>query len=275
MGPDLTSNGRNDFAQLLSNVFDPSLVIGAAYQATTVATKDGRVLTGLVAEDGPQRLVLKMQGGKVETIARGDVEETKVSPVSLMPDEIEKQLTDREWIDLFSFLTLDRPPGDPSGKRLPTSSILEPRDTADPAGFAAILDEFAPGFVVKAVGEGGLAIEKEHAGRPGVLRTHPVSREEPCTIRGKVPVPPGVPTRLVLDVSPDDQGDWQLVVKADGKTLKDMIVNQKSADHGWAEIAVDLSPFAGRTIDLEIQNKANDWSWEFGYWGRIAVLSGP
>ncbi|HZY89408.1 MAG TPA: PVC-type heme-binding CxxCH protein, partial [Gemmataceae bacterium] len=33
VGPDLTGNGRASFEQLVSNVFDPSLVIGAAYQA--------------------------------------------------------------------------------------------------------------------------------------------------------------------------------------------------------------------------------------------------
>ena len=71
VGPDITVNGRSSFEQLLSNVFDPSLVIGAAYQARTVATNDGRILTGLVAEDSPQRVVLKVQGGKLETIARG------------------------------------------------------------------------------------------------------------------------------------------------------------------------------------------------------------
>ena len=38
VGPDITSNGRNDFDQLVSNVFDPSLVIGPGYQATTIAT---------------------------------------------------------------------------------------------------------------------------------------------------------------------------------------------------------------------------------------------
>ena len=38
VGPDITSNGRADFNQLLSNIFDPSLVIGAGYQAVTVNT---------------------------------------------------------------------------------------------------------------------------------------------------------------------------------------------------------------------------------------------
>ena len=119
VGPDITSNGRNDFEQLLSNVFDPSLVIGAAYQATTVATEDGRILTGLLAEDNAQRIVLKVQGGKSEIIPRSQVAEFKISSLSLMPEDVEKQLTDKEWADLFSFLTLDKPPGDASGKRLP------------------------------------------------------------------------------------------------------------------------------------------------------------
>ena len=68
VGPDITSNGRASFDQLLSNVFDPSLVIGAGYQARIVTTTDGRVLTGLLAENNAQRIVLKLQGGKTETI---------------------------------------------------------------------------------------------------------------------------------------------------------------------------------------------------------------
>jgi putative heme-binding domain-containing protein len=119
VGPDITQNGRASFEQLLSNVFDPSLVIGSAYQATTVATTDGRVLTGLLAEEGPARVVLKTQGGKQEVIAREEVEAMKIIPLSLMPEELEKQLSEQELRDLFSFLTLDRPPGDPAARPIP------------------------------------------------------------------------------------------------------------------------------------------------------------
>jgi putative membrane-bound dehydrogenase-like protein len=119
VGPDVTSNGRNDFDQLLSNVFDPSLVIGAGYQATTVTTTRGQVLTGLVVEDNAQRVVLKTQGGKLETIPRAEVDTIAVSQVSLMPEDLEKQLRPQEIIDLFAFLTLDRPPGDPQAKLIP------------------------------------------------------------------------------------------------------------------------------------------------------------
>jgi putative heme-binding domain-containing protein len=119
VGPDLTSNGRASFDQLLSNVFDPSLVIGASYQATTVETKQGRTLTGLLVENGPQRVVLKTQGGKLEIVPRGEIEEVSVSTVSLMPEGIEKQLKPEEIADLFAFLTLDRPPGESGAKPIP------------------------------------------------------------------------------------------------------------------------------------------------------------
>ncbi len=118
VGPDITSNGRSDFDQLLSNVFDPSLVIHAVYQATTVVTLKGQTFTGLLIEDNPQRVVLKQQGGKLETIPRGDVESVQVSNVSLMPEGVEKQLKPQEIADLFAFLTLDKPPTDPTARKI-------------------------------------------------------------------------------------------------------------------------------------------------------------
>lgn len=125
VGPDLTGNGRGSFEQLLSNVFDPSLVIGSAYQAVTVAATDGRVLTGLLAEDSPARVVLKTQGGKRETIPRGEIEEMKTSKLSLMPEDLEKQLSSQEIIDLFAYLCLDKPPSDPTAKSLPGSGPIK------------------------------------------------------------------------------------------------------------------------------------------------------
>jgi putative heme-binding domain-containing protein len=119
VGPDITANGRASLEQLLSNVFDPSLVIGVSYQARTVLTTDGRIVTGLLVEDSPERVVLKIQGGKLETIARGDIEAMKVSELSLMPEGLEKQLQPQEIADLFAFIGLDKHPDDPSARSIP------------------------------------------------------------------------------------------------------------------------------------------------------------
>jgi putative membrane-bound dehydrogenase-like protein len=118
VGPDLTVNGRGSFEQLVSNVLDPSLVIGAAYQARTVITDDGRILTGLLVEDSPQRVVLKQQGGKLETVPRSAIAEIDTSKLSLMPEDLDKQLTPQQLVDLLTFLALDHAPEDPQARWL-------------------------------------------------------------------------------------------------------------------------------------------------------------
>ncbi|NBO91161.1 MAG: dehydrogenase [Planctomycetia bacterium] len=119
VGPDITVNGRATFDQLLSNVFDPSLVIGPGYNAVTVFDKKGRSISGLLAEDGPTRVVLKVQGGKQEIIARSAIEKMEVSKLSLMPEGVEKQLKPQEIADLMAFLCLDRHPNDPKARTIP------------------------------------------------------------------------------------------------------------------------------------------------------------
>jgi putative heme-binding domain-containing protein len=119
VGPDITSDGRASFEQLLSNVFDPSLVIGPAYQVTTVVTKDGRNLTGLIAEDNEQRIVVRMPGEGEEAVPRNRVKYTRVSKLSMMPEGIEASLDKKDLADLFAFLALDKPPSDPAAKLIP------------------------------------------------------------------------------------------------------------------------------------------------------------
>ncbi|MCZ6793914.1 MAG: PhoD-like phosphatase N-terminal domain-containing protein, partial [Planctomycetota bacterium] len=119
VGPDLTTNGRASFDQLVSNVFDPSLVIGPGYEVTTVVTRSGRVLTGLVAEDSAARMVLKTPGGKRETVSRNRVKYTSVSQLSMMPEGIEKLVEPGDLADLFAFLSSDRHPRDPRARPIP------------------------------------------------------------------------------------------------------------------------------------------------------------
>jgi len=119
VGPDITRNGRNNWDQLLQNLFDPSAVIGPGYQARLIATEDGRVLTGLPVEDSPERVVLKIQGGKLETIPRSQIEADKLSELSMMPEDVDKLMTSQELADLLAYLSLDKPPEDATAKILP------------------------------------------------------------------------------------------------------------------------------------------------------------
>jgi putative heme-binding domain-containing protein len=104
VGPKLDENGRTGVPLLVSNILDPSLVIGKDYQARLVVMEDGRSLTGLVVEDSPTRIVLKVAGDKREVAPKDKIEKMKVSDVSLMPEQLEKQMTPQEFKDLIAFL---------------------------------------------------------------------------------------------------------------------------------------------------------------------------
>jgi putative heme-binding domain-containing protein len=273
VGPDITLNGRNNFNQLLSNVFDPSLVIGAGYRSYTVITNGGRVLNGLLVEDSPQRIVLKVQGGKQEVIPRDDIDESKVSEISLMPEQIEKQLMPQEIVDLFAFLSLDKHPSDKSARLLAGAGEVVPRESTNPKEFGELVGSILPGFTTNESGERGVGILKEHFGRSGVLRTHPISAEKPCVLFGQFALPAGKKSRLLIDVSHDPKGDWRLIVRANGEQLLKEDVSAKTGHDGWTTYQVDLSKFAGKEVRLELQNAASGWSWEYGYWGGAQLVS--
>jgi putative heme-binding domain-containing protein len=124
VGPDLTSNGRGTFDQVVVSVFDPSLVIGPGYQSVTVVTEDGRNLTGLIVEDSPQQIVLRMAGGGEVAVPRNNVQYTRVSKLSMMPEGIETVFDKQQLSDLFAFLSLDKPPSDPTAKPIPGAPAI-------------------------------------------------------------------------------------------------------------------------------------------------------
>jgi putative heme-binding domain-containing protein len=129
LGPDITANGRASFEQLVSNIFDPSLVIGPAYQTVTVVTEDGRNLTGLIAEDNDQRIVLRLPGDAEEIVPRNNINYLRESKLSMMPEGIEHSLSRKDLADLFAFLAFDKHPADPAAKLIPGAPLVKPPQT--------------------------------------------------------------------------------------------------------------------------------------------------
>ena len=42
---------------------------------------------------------------------------------------------------------------------------------------------------------------------------------------------------------------------------------------GWADVDVDLSPFAGKKVKLELVNEPTGWRYEAAFWSKIAIVS--
>src|SRR5262249_2887604 len=87
-------------------------------------TKDGRNLTGLIAEDNEQRVVIHLPGEGQEIVPRHNVKYTRASKLSMMPEGIETLLDRAALTDLFAFLALDRPPTDPPANLIPAAPAV-------------------------------------------------------------------------------------------------------------------------------------------------------
>jgi putative membrane-bound dehydrogenase-like protein len=109
LGPDLTHANRQDQHQLLVHIVDPSAVIRKEYLSFTVQTTDGRVLTGLLTEQTPGHVTLVNAQNEKTTIPREKIQETSESPISLMPENLLRDLKPQELRDLFRYLQSDRP----------------------------------------------------------------------------------------------------------------------------------------------------------------------
>ena len=135
IGPDLTGANRSSLDYLLENIIAPSAIVGKDYQAITVLTVDGRVITGLLREQNDAALVLH-DAEKLVTIPRAEVDQIEQTTRSVMPEGILKPFSDTEIADLIRYLqsTSQVPLGvdlriDPTSGRI--SSAIEGESAAE------------------------------------------------------------------------------------------------------------------------------------------------
>jgi putative heme-binding domain-containing protein len=111
VGPDLTAADRKNLDVLLPNVIDPSAVIREGYQQYVVATADGRLYTGLLADDTADKVTVLDAKGVRTPLLKKEVEAVTRSDASLMPEGLLDGLSEQELRDLFAFLRSE--PGRP------------------------------------------------------------------------------------------------------------------------------------------------------------------
>lgn len=108
VGPELTKprEGTTD-AYLVESVLLPSQAIRKGFESISLVLDDGRTVTGLLAEERPDELVLRSISGNFELtrIRKEAIDERQTSPVSAMPSGLINQLASREQVlDLLKYL---------------------------------------------------------------------------------------------------------------------------------------------------------------------------
>jgi putative heme-binding domain-containing protein len=105
VGADLRAALGNKTAEaLLIDILDPNREVDpryVVYQATTTA---GRSYTGILAVEAPASVTLRRADGSEDTILREQLDTLAASPVSLMPEELEKLLSKQQLADVIAYL---------------------------------------------------------------------------------------------------------------------------------------------------------------------------
>ncbi|MDB5351812.1 MAG: putative rane-bound dehydrogenase [Planctomycetota bacterium] len=117
VGPDLaTVTGRTP-EDLLIHILDPNREVNPQYLDYSVATSDGRIVTGLIASETANSVTLRRAAGATDVIPRTQIEAIASTGVSLMPDGLETGLTHQDFADLVAFLRdLQASPPEKSGR---------------------------------------------------------------------------------------------------------------------------------------------------------------
>jgi putative heme-binding domain-containing protein len=104
VGPDLATI-RNRPAQLiLPDIIMPNRSIAQGYELYVVETKSGAIVDGVMGPQTPTTITIRHEGGVEDVIQREDIKEMRVTNLSAMPPDLDKQVTIDQMADLLKFL---------------------------------------------------------------------------------------------------------------------------------------------------------------------------
>ena len=104
VGPDLSGVGARPKESLIVDLFDPSRELAPNFTAYTLVTRQGQVLTGLVASETAGSVTLRRADGAQDVVPRAQIEELRGTGKSLMPEGLEGTLAPDNVVDLLEFL---------------------------------------------------------------------------------------------------------------------------------------------------------------------------
>ncbi len=170
VGPDLAAAQNRADDAFLIEILQPSAKITSGFRSYVVADTSGRVFTGVLAAETATSITLRSakstatEGGAdavlEQTILRKDIEAVKASDESLMPGDLEKEVSPQDVADVIAYLRKTLGPAPP-----PSLTLFED----DPA-FLAALNEGG--------GTVSLSTDDKFSG-DAALRVTPLQRHSP------------------------------------------------------------------------------------------------
>jgi putative heme-binding domain-containing protein len=108
IGPDLTGSQRSNLQYLLENIVDPSAQVAENFRMSIVVLADGRVINGIVGSETEQTITVQTPTDNL-VVLKDDIEELRLSQLSIMPENLLEPLAPQEVRDLFDYLMQAQP----------------------------------------------------------------------------------------------------------------------------------------------------------------------
>lgn len=89
---------------IMESILEPSRDIAPEFETVAVATREGRVITGIRINETNFNIQLREEDGRFRSFMKRDLDEVKALKKSLMPENISELLTVKELHDLFAYL---------------------------------------------------------------------------------------------------------------------------------------------------------------------------
>ena len=74
------------------------------YEPVLIATTDGQLLTGILKQDDGESVTIQDGEARTVTVRKPDIEERRISEVSLMPNGLAEGLSREDFADLIGYL---------------------------------------------------------------------------------------------------------------------------------------------------------------------------
>jgi putative heme-binding domain-containing protein len=106
IGPDMVSLGASaPVDYIIESLLNPTAKIKEGYHMTMITTKSGQVYAGAIAQDSGDELQIRDAGNNLHKVAKSEIVQNTISPVSMMPPGLTANLREDEFIDLVRFLS--------------------------------------------------------------------------------------------------------------------------------------------------------------------------
>jgi putative heme-binding domain-containing protein len=108
VGPDLATVRNRSPQLILPDIIMPNKSIAQGYESYVVETKSSGMIEGVLGPQTPTTFTIRHEDGKQDIIRREDVVEMRVTNLSAMPADLDKQVSVDQMADLLSYIKTAR-----------------------------------------------------------------------------------------------------------------------------------------------------------------------